>query len=78
VSFSIDDAPQPHEAPRLRLDCRKAVQRLRWHAVWDLPTTLQRSARWYRRQHEQGAVDSRADLQQYVADARGAGLAWAA
>ena len=38
---------------------------------------LARTARWYRRWHEQGAVDSAADLQAYVADARAAGLAWA-
>jgi CDP-glucose 4,6-dehydratase len=78
VSFAIDEAAHPHEAPALHLDCRKAAQRLHWRAVWDLPTTLRRSARWYRRQYEHGAVDSRTDLQQYVADARDARLAWAA
>jgi hypothetical protein len=39
---------------------------------------LQRSAWWYRRQHEDGAVTSHEDLQQYLADARQCGLAWAA
>ena len=78
VRYAIDASAQPHEAASLHLDCRKAGERLQWHAVWDLSTTLRRSARWYRRQHEQGAVDSRDDLQQYVADARERGLAWAA
>jgi CDP-glucose 4,6-dehydratase len=78
VSYALDDSVQPHEAQSLHLDCRKAGQRLRWHAVWDLPTTLRRSAHWYRRQHEQGRPSSHEDLLQYVADARERGLAWAA
>jgi CDP-glucose 4,6-dehydratase len=78
VRYAIDGAVHPHEAERLHLDCSKAEQRLHWRAVWDLPTTLRRSAWWYRRQHEQGAVSSHEDLHQYVADARRRGLAWAA
>jgi CDP-glucose 4,6-dehydratase len=74
---TTDIAAQPHEAAVLRLDCHKARRRLRWQAVWDLPTTLQRSALWYRRQHERGELRSRADLRQYVADARSARLGWA-
>jgi len=78
VRYAVEEAAQPHEARSLHLDCSKAARRLRWHAVWDLPTTLRRSAHWYRRQHEQGALSSHDDLQQYVADARERGLAWAA
>lgn len=78
VRYALDAAPHPHEAARLHLDCAKAAQRLHWRAVWDLPTTLRRCAHWYRRQHEQGLLTSQDDLQQYVADARAGGLAWAA
>lgn len=78
VRYAIDTRAHAHEAHSLHLDCGKAQQRLRWHAVWDLPTTLRRSALWYRRQHEQQALNSHDDLQQYVADARVGGLAWAA
>jgi CDP-glucose 4,6-dehydratase len=78
VRFAIDPDPQPHEARQLHLDCSKAERQLRWHSVWDLPTALRRSAWWYRRQHEQGALCSQDDLQRYVADARQRGLAWAA
>ena len=70
--------PHPHEATSLHLDCSKAQQRLHWSAVWDLGTTLRRSALWYRRQHEHGALRSHDDLQQYVADARQREMAWAA
>jgi CDP-glucose 4,6-dehydratase len=78
VRYAIDGAMHPHEAAQLHLDCSKARERLRWRAVWDLPTTVRRSASWYRRQHEQGALSSHEDLQQYVTDARDRGLAWAA
>jgi CDP-glucose 4,6-dehydratase len=78
VRYAIDGAAHPHEAARLHLDCRKAEQRLHWRAVWDLPTTLRRSALWYRRQHEQGTLSSHDDLRHYVADARRCAVAWAA
>lgn len=74
---ATDSAAQPHEAAVLRLDCHKARRRLHWQAVWDLPTTLQRSALWYRRQHERGELRSRSDLRQYIVDARSARLGWA-
>jgi len=82
VRFRIDGQthahPHPHEATSLHLDCSKAQQRLRWSAVWDLGTTLRRSALWYRGQHEHGALHSYDDLRQYVADARLREMAWAA
>ena len=77
VRCDVDRSPQPHEAGLLHLDCRKARERLGWRPVWNVATTFERSVAWYRRQHEQGAVDSRADLDRYVADARRAGLPWA-
>ena len=66
-----------HESGLLHLDCGKARERLGWRPVWNATTTFERTVAWYRRQHEQGAVDSRADLDRYVADARRAGLPWA-
>ena len=77
IDVETEHRPQPHEAQRLHLDCGKARERLGWAPVWGAPTLLHRTARWYRRHHEHGAVDSRADLQHYVADARRAALAWA-
>ena len=78
VRCDVDRTPQPHEAGLLHLDCRKAKQRLGWRPVWNAATTFERTATWYRRQAQEGAVDSRLDLERYVADARLAGLAWAA
>lgn len=72
-----DGTPQPHENPRLELDCRKAQERLGWRPVWSPATTIERTARWYRAWHERGEVSTREDLRAYVRDARHAQLAWA-
>jgi CDP-glucose 4,6-dehydratase len=78
VRAEPDGAAQPHEAGLLHLDCALAREQLQWRPVWSLATTLARTARWYRAQHETGALLSADDLSRYVADARAAGLAWAA
>ena len=77
VRCDVDRAPHPHEAAMLHLDCTKARARLGWQPVWDAGVTLDRTAAWYRRQHEQGELRSRDDIDRYVADARLAGLGWA-
>lgn len=77
VRHRVDPSPQPHEAHLLHLDCRKAREQLGWHPVWNADTMLARTAQWYRAYHEAGRVASHHDLQQYVADAQRAGLAWA-
>ena len=78
VRCEVDRSLQWHEAARLQLDCRKAHARLGWRPVWGAHTTFERTAHWYRCQHERGELGSRGDLLQYVADARIANLAWAA
>jgi CDP-glucose 4,6-dehydratase len=78
IIIEADDSPQPHEAQRLHLDCRKAREQLGWTPLWRAPEMLQRTAHWYRRHHERGVLGSRADLQHYAADARRAALPWAA
>lgn len=77
VRCDVERAPQPHEASSLHLDCGKARERLGWQPVWDAATTFERTAMWYRRQHERGELQSRDDIDRYVADARRADLGWA-
>ncbi len=77
VRCAVDRTAQPHEAGRLHLDAGKAKERLGWHPVWDAERAIERTASWYRRQHEEGGLQSRDDLARFVADARHAGLGWA-
>lgn len=78
LRVELDTTPQPHEAPFLALDCHKAEQELGWRPVWDVDTTLQRTARWYSAFLEDGRIFSREDLLGYVQAARAAGAGWAA
>ena len=78
LQVEYDDSPHPHEAATLVLDCAKAARELSWRPVWDTAFALQRTARWYRAFLENGSVQSMDDLVAYTADARAAGLEWAA
>ncbi len=78
VHEQASPGPHPHEAPTLRLDCSKAARELGWRPVWNAETTITRTIAWYRAFHERGALLSRDDLHDYLADARAAGLGWAA
>jgi len=65
-------------APESHLD--KAYHVLRWQPVWGFARGVEATARWYRRVARDGveaAVQTRADLAAYMADAASAGVAWA-
>ena len=68
---------QPHEAGRLRLNCAKAREHLRWIPVWNTETAVRRTIGWYREFYEYGNIVTDADLESYCTDARKAGLEWA-
>ncbi|WP_183085116.1 CDP-glucose 4,6-dehydratase [Trinickia fusca] len=48
ASWQFDEAPHPHEATYLKLDCSKAAARLGWHPRWNLETSLHRIATWHK------------------------------
>ena len=70
--------PHPHEASVLQLDSSKAAKSLGWKAVWTAEDTLRHTIMWYRAYYEDGRLNSIQDLQDYIAAARTAELAWAA
>jgi CDP-glucose 4,6-dehydratase len=53
ATWRIDEAPQPHEAGMLKLDCSKAREQLDWHPRIDLGTALDWTVEW-RRRHAAG------------------------
>jgi CDP-glucose 4,6-dehydratase len=72
------DSQQPHEATVLKLDGSKAASRLGWRAVWDVGTTAERTAAWYR-EHRTGTAAARlvdGDIAAYAAAAAAAGAPW--
>ncbi|HBI44761.1 MAG TPA: CDP-glucose 4,6-dehydratase [Planctomycetales bacterium] len=76
--YAAPDASGPHETKTLKLDSGKARDRLGWRPVWDWVEAVERTALWYRRYHETGAVRSREDLAQYTQDALRRGCEWVA
>ena len=77
IGILPDSGTQLHEAAALRLDAGKAWQQLAWRPVWDIDTTVTRTASWYRTFNAFGRVDSADDLTAYVESARAQGLEWA-
>jgi CDP-glucose 4,6-dehydratase len=71
----------PYESSLLKLNCDKALARLRWHSVWDFDATVRETASWYRQYYESKGVSivdfSRQQIAGYVAQARLQDLEWA-
>ena len=75
---SISADPLLHEAEMLRLDTSKATQVLGWLPVWRRDRAIRATADWYRAQLDDGAVLTRVQLDEYLADAARQGRAWVA
>jgi len=67
----------PHEANLLKLDCSKAHIKLGWSDVWNSNTTFEKTTSWYKSYYEKGIVQSREDLDSYIADAKAKKIEWA-
>lgn len=48
ASWTRDEAPQPHEANHLKLDCSKARSLLGWSPRWKLAEAIDRIVEWHR------------------------------
>jgi len=77
LRWHVTEKPQPHEATLLYLDSAKARSQLYWQPVWGIDTTLGKTADWYRARLERKAIISRAQLDEYIADAARAQVKWA-
>ena len=77
MNWHVTTQSQPHEASQLCLDSAKARTALHWRPVWDLDSTLVKTADWYRAWLSERTVLSRQQLIEYVHEAATAGLGWA-
>ena len=75
------DSKAVHEAGLLQLATDKAQTLLGWSPVWNFPTAIEQTVKWYReisnRPPAAPALTSR-QIEQYEAEAARAGLPWAA
>jgi CDP-glucose 4,6-dehydratase len=66
----------PHETKFLRLDCSQAYFELQWKPLWTKPRVFQKTAIWYRDYIISQAVQSYAQIDEYVTDAKKQQLIW--
>jgi CDP-glucose 4,6-dehydratase len=48
ISYRLDRGKHPHEAHYLKLNCKKAKSRLKWHPKWGLETAIDKIVEWTR------------------------------
>lgn len=68
--------PQSYEANLLCLDSKKANERLNWQPVWNIDSTVEKTAEWYKQWLNTGNVISRQQLANYASDASYAEIEW--
>jgi CDP-glucose 4,6-dehydratase len=68
--------PQPHEANLLYLDSAKAHAQLGWQPVWNLDTTLEKTADWYSTFLDSQTTVTSQQLAQYVEAAQSSQAKW--
>ncbi|MCO4782088.1 MAG: CDP-glucose 4,6-dehydratase [Candidatus Cloacimonetes bacterium] len=76
VTTCSDSSTQPHEAQLLSLDSSKAKQQLKWHTVWDLDQTFEKTIQWYKNYYESKSIHTKDQIHQYVSDATKKKLSW--
>jgi CDP-glucose 4,6-dehydratase len=77
LAWYSSNQEQLHEAKLLYLDSSKARSLLQWQPVWDIHTTLIKTADWYRTWLDSKKIISQQQLLDYVIDAKNARVAWA-
>jgi len=77
MEWHVANQPQPHEANLLYLDSAKARSMLGWRPVWNLDTTLEKTAQWYEAWLYSKSVISRQQFEAYVEAASNSNIEWA-
>jgi CDP-glucose 4,6-dehydratase len=76
MKWHLSQGLHPHEARLLYLDSAKAHTHLGWQPVWNLDTTLEKTADWYRAFQSSQTTISTQQLTQYVEAAQNAQVGW--
>lgn len=77
VEFRIDASEGgPAEAKLLRLNIEKAENELNWQPLWDVERAINKTSSWYRDFVEEKAVNTEADLEEYISEAQHKKYVW--
>lgn len=67
---------QPHETKLLHLDSSKAHKKLNWHPIWNIDSSVQKTADWYEQWSTNHVIISKKQLSSYISDAIDANADW--
>lgn len=68
--------PGMHEAALLKLNCKKAGNKLKWKPVWSNEKAIERTVSWYKSYYINNKVNTASDLNAYIRDAVSQKLIW--
>ena len=66
-----------YESTLLKLDCTKAMTKLRWKPTWETQEGIERTVKWYQSFYDNKEIATSKDLSHYVNSAKKRDLAWA-
>ena len=71
-----NDKDAYHEANLLMLDCSKAHKLLKWHPVWNIDDTIDKTISWYKNYYENTAINTKKDIESFVKAAANKQIEW--
>ncbi len=72
----LDSNTHPHEANYLYLDSSLARSILSWTPIWNIETTISKTAEWYIEYTQRNQLISKSQLQEYFLEASRLGACW--
>jgi CDP-glucose 4,6-dehydratase len=72
----LDLSPSPREARYLYLDSTLARVGLTWAPIWDIDSTILKTAKWYMEYTQKNNLISQSQLEEYFLDAAHSGAVW--
>jgi len=71
IKYKIDIPKDTrHEANLLRLDCKKANDKLKWSPVWNANMAIRKTIQWYRAYYDRQELLTEVQLKDYIMEAR--------
>lgn len=70
VAIEMQPSAEFHEASTLKLNCRKAKEKLGWSPVWSVEKTIEKTVEWYKAYYEHGHILSHYHLKEFIEEAK--------
>jgi len=77
VQVNYTGNAQVHEAGTLMLNPEKIMKKYNWKPIWNTTQSIEQTTDWYQQFYKDQTVTSEEQLNQYCAEAKQTGVAWA-